>query len=169
MPNGIDDCREKLNGEFNAFWKEIKESALLIDPKLLPASLAVRLVIQELAAIGTLPEQEIQIGRLTNLASYLPAIELDRLAREFNKIFKISRTTFCQSAKQIRSQRREQEIEQAQARAPEPDPAILERRSPSQARTAWLPRTVSQRICQRTRANPGQKQFFRQRQNCRSS
>jgi hypothetical protein len=114
MPNGIDDCREKLGDGFNTFWQEIKKSALLIDPDLPPATLAIRLAIRELPSIAGLTDREIQIRRLANLASHLSAIELETLAREVNKIFKITLTAFRQSAKQIRTRRLKEETEQAQ-------------------------------------------------------
>ena len=125
MPNGIDDCREKLDGEFNAFWKEIKESALLIDPDLPPTTLAVRLAIRELPAIAGLPDREIQIRRLAAMASWLPAIELETLAREVNKILKITITAFRQNAKQIGDQRRKEEAERSQREPQQLNPGTL--------------------------------------------
>jgi hypothetical protein len=125
MPNGIDDCRDKLREKFASFWKEIKEQAILVDPKLPPAALALRLILPQLTAIAGLAETEIPIERLAVLASWLPAIELETLAREINKVFKITKGAFQTKVKDLRKARAKQEAEQSQSKPRKVNPDNL--------------------------------------------
>ena len=80
MPNGIDDCREKLRSDFPAFWERITAESITVEPKLPAAALAVKLATRELRAIAGLENSEIQIAKLCETASYLDPLSLETLA-----------------------------------------------------------------------------------------
>ena len=99
MPNGIDDVRQKLGDEFLPFWEKIKNTATPVPPKLSPTELAASLALRELHPMAMLPNRDTLMSRLTELASYLGPLALDRLARGVTKEFGHPLKTFCEAAK----------------------------------------------------------------------
>ena len=71
MPNGVDDCKEKLGDGFLRFWQEITEIAIEADRRLPASALAIKLVTRELPGIANLEDKEVLIQRILKLASYL--------------------------------------------------------------------------------------------------
>ena len=109
MPNGIDDVRQKLGDEFLAFWEKIKNTATPVPPKLSPSGkLAASLALQELHPMAMLPNKDTLMSRLTELASYLGPLALDRLARGVTKEFGHPFKTFCEAAKRRATDREAQ-------------------------------------------------------------
>jgi hypothetical protein len=108
MPNGIDDVRQKLGDEFLAFWEKIKNTATPVPPKLSPSELAASLALQELHPMAMLPNRDTLMSRLTELASYLDPLALDRLARGVTKEFGHPLKTFCEAAKRRATDREAQ-------------------------------------------------------------
>ena len=107
MPNGIDDCREMLGDGFIAFWQQITETAIEVDPRLPATTLAMKLATRELPAIAKLGNNEIQIRRLLELASYLDPLSLETLAKTASKMLKLPIAAFRETAKEIAGQRKE--------------------------------------------------------------
>jgi hypothetical protein len=108
MPNGIDDCRESLGNKFPAFWEKIKTDAIEVDQRLPAGALATKLATRELPAIAKSANNEIQIRKLSELASYLDPISLESLAKAASKILNLPIAAFRKMAKEIASQRKEQ-------------------------------------------------------------
>ena len=52
VPNGIDDCREALNGGFLAFWEGIKAEAVEVPVEDGAETIATELLIPQLHASG---------------------------------------------------------------------------------------------------------------------
>jgi Domain of unknown function (DUF3854) len=81
MPKGIDDCRERLGDGFMDFWREIAGQSVAVSPKLSPSQLAVKLLMPELPVIAAHDDRDEFESRITNLASHLDEVALDKLAR----------------------------------------------------------------------------------------
>ena len=106
MPKGIDDCRAALNSEFPAFWEKIKVDAYTVDRKLDPCALALRLATQELPAIATFENKEVQIQNLVELGSYLDPLHVDLLAKAASKDLGLSVVAFRKNAEQAAKERK---------------------------------------------------------------
>ena len=95
--NGIDDCRAALNSEFPAFWETITADAIFVSEKTDPSTLAVKLLIQQLAAIKTSPDwQGNHRHKIISLAAQLDPLPLDDLAKAVKTHLEISVSVFKQ-------------------------------------------------------------------------
>lgn len=111
MPNGIDDCKEKLGDGFLPFWQEITQTAIEVDLGLSASSLAIKVVTQELPAISARDNKDIPIQRILELASHLDPLHLESLAKTAKQILGLPLSGFRESAKQIAGVRKKQSAE----------------------------------------------------------
>ena len=106
LPNGIDDCRESLGNEFPDFWKKITQTAIEVDRRLPASTLAAKLATRELPAIAKLANNEIQVQKLLELASYLDPLSLESLAKSARKTLGLSIAAFRETARLVAEERK---------------------------------------------------------------
>ena len=106
MPNGLDDCRESLGNGFPDFWKKITQTAIEVDRRLPASTLAAKLATRELPAIAKLANNEAQVQKLLELASYLDPLSLESLAKSARKTLGLSIATFRETARLVAEERK---------------------------------------------------------------
>jgi hypothetical protein len=115
MPNGIDDCRDKLGESFSAFWGELVTQSIIIDPEATTSIVAIELIIRELEQIAGMSDRALYLPKIATLGSKIEdPICLDRLAAELKSIFGVSILAFKKSVGNAAA-RQEQQAEKEKA------------------------------------------------------
>ena len=104
--------RDALDDGFPAFWQAITEAAIVVDRRLIPEALAVKLITPELPAIAACEDKELLIQRVVELGSHLDPLNLGLLAKAVGKALDLSASDFRASARQ-KAQVRKTEADQA--------------------------------------------------------
>jgi hypothetical protein len=103
-PNGIDDCRQALDGEFPEFWEGLKAESVEVPVKTDASTIAAELLIRELPAIGKVADWKKKYRpRIVELAERLGPLALDEVAQAVKEHLKIGLGPFKEEVARIRS------------------------------------------------------------------